>query len=62
MLTSVSSRGSAPFNLMSFYTRYEAPEDGINCVQTLSRGLVCSALDGAQETSAPTAPVAEPAP
>lgn len=58
MLTSVSSRGSTPFNLMSFYTRYEAPEDGINCVQTLSRGLVCSALD----SGAPAAPAVEPAP
>lgn len=62
MLTSVSSRGSTPFNLMTFYTRYEAPEDGINCVQTLSRGLVCSALDGSLESSTPAAPAPEPAP
>jgi len=52
MLTSVSSRDSRPFNLMTFYTRYEAPEDGLNCVQTLSRGLVCSARDGAASTTA----------
>ncbi len=44
MLTSVSSRGSLPFNLISFYNAYDAPEDGIHCVQTLSRGRVCSAL------------------
>lgn len=43
MLTSVSSRNSLPFNLISFYTSYDAPEDGIHCVQTLSRGRVCSA-------------------
>lgn len=45
MLTSVSSRNSLPFNLISFYNAYEAPEDGIHCVQTLSRGRVCSALN-----------------
>lgn len=45
MLTSVSSRNSLPFNLISFYNSYEAPEDGIHCVQTLSRGRVCSARD-----------------
>ncbi len=56
MLTSVSSSDSLPFHLRSFYTRYEAPEEGMNCVQTLSRGLVCSALDG----SAPA--VTEPTP
>lgn len=44
MLTSVSSRNSLPFNLISFYNSYDAPEDGIHCVQTLSRGRVCSAL------------------
>jgi len=43
MLTSVSSRNSLPFNLISFYNAYDAPEDGIHCVQTLSRGRVCSA-------------------
>lgn len=43
MLTSVSSRNSMPFNLITFYNAYDAPEDGIHCVQTLSRGRVCSA-------------------
>lgn len=43
MLTSVSSRNSLPFNLITFYNSYDAPEDGIHCVQTLSRGRVCSA-------------------
>ncbi len=43
MLTSVSSRNSLPFNLITFYNAYDAPEDGIHCVQTLSRGRVCSA-------------------
>ena len=43
MLTSVSSRNSMPFNLITFYNSYDAPEDGIHCVQTLSRGRVCSA-------------------
>lgn len=45
MLTSVSSRNSLPFNLITFYNSYDAPEDGIHCVQTLSRGRVCSALN-----------------
>lgn len=44
MLTSVSSRNSIPFNLITFYNAYAAPEEGIHCVQTLSRGRVCSAL------------------
>lgn len=43
VLTSVSSRNSLPFNLITFYNAYDAPEDGIHCVQTLSRGRVCSA-------------------
>ena len=43
MLTSVSSRNSLPFNLITFYNSYDAPEDGIHCVQTLRRGRVCSA-------------------
>ncbi len=42
MVTSVSSNGSAPFNLIQAFNRYEAPEDGYNCVLTLSRGRVCS--------------------
>jgi len=43
MLTSISSRNSQPFNLITFFNAYDAPEDGIHCVQTLSRGRVCSA-------------------
>ncbi len=45
MLTSVSSRNSLPFNLISFYNSYDAPDDAIHCIQTLSRGRVCSALN-----------------
>ena len=45
MLTSVYDRNSTPFNLITFFNRYEAPPDGFNCVQTLSRGQVCSAAD-----------------
>jgi hypothetical protein len=43
MLTSVSSRNSIPFNLIQFFNRYDAPLDNVDCVQTLSRGQVCSA-------------------
>lgn len=50
MLTSVSSRNSLPFNLITFYNSYEAPEDGIHCVQTLSRGRVCSARNPEEAT------------
>lgn len=50
MLTSVSSRNSLPFNLISFYTSYDAPEDGIHCLQTLSRGRVCSARNPEEAT------------
>lgn len=42
MVTSISSRGSAPFNLIQAFNRYEAPADSFNCVLTLSRGRVCS--------------------
>ena len=44
MLTTVSDRNSVPFNLIQFYNKYDAPEDNYDCVQTLSRGLVCSPL------------------
>ncbi len=44
MLTTVSDRNSVPFNLIQFFNRYDAPEDNYDCVQTLSRGLVCSPL------------------
>lgn len=42
MVTSVSSGGSAPFNLIQTFNRYEAPAEDYNCVLTLSRGRVCS--------------------
>ena len=44
MLTTVADRNSVPFNLIQFYNKYDAPEDNYDCVQTLSRGLVCSPL------------------
>ena len=44
MMTRVGSRNSLSFNLITFYNAYDAPEDAIHCVQTLSRGRVCSAL------------------
>lgn len=44
MLTTVTDRNSVPFNLIQFYNKYDAPEDNYDCVQTLSRGLVCSPL------------------
>lgn len=42
MVTGISSRGSAPFNLRQAFNRFDAPADEFNCVQTLSRGNVCS--------------------
>ncbi|MDP1931076.1 MAG: hypothetical protein Q8L60_06450 [Gammaproteobacteria bacterium] len=42
MLTTVTDRNSVPFNLIQFFNRYDAPDDNYDCVQTLSRGLVCS--------------------
>lgn len=42
MVTSVSSNGSAPFNLIQAFNHYQAPEEEFNCVLTLSRGRVCS--------------------
>lgn len=44
LITSISSKGSEPFNLIQAFNRYEAPADEFNCVQTLSRGRVCSQL------------------
>ncbi len=43
LLTSISRRGSTPFNLIQVYRRFDLPPDAYNCVQTLSRGRVCSA-------------------
>lgn len=42
MVTSVSSKGSAPFNLISAFNRFDAGPDNLNCVLTVSRGRVCS--------------------
>ncbi len=42
MVTSIQSKRSAPFNLIQAFTRYDAPADDFNCIQTLSRGNVCS--------------------
>lgn len=42
LLLSISSRGSDPFTLRQAYNRYNAPADDFNCIQTLSRGRVCS--------------------
>lgn len=42
MVTSVISKGSNSFSLITIYNSYDAPADEFNCVQTLSRGRVCS--------------------
>lgn len=42
MVTRISSGRSTPFNLIQVFRRYDAPLDDFNCVQTLSRGIVCS--------------------
>lgn len=42
MVTTIQSKRSAPFNLIQAFTRYDSPADDFNCVQTLSRGKVCS--------------------
>lgn len=41
MLLTLSS-GSESFSLIQVYSKYEAPEESFNCVQTISRGRVCS--------------------
>ncbi len=43
MVTSVSNNGSAPFNLIQAFNRYDAPDE-LNCIVTVSRGRVCSQL------------------
>lgn len=48
MVTSISSKGSAPFNLIQAFNRYDAPADEFNCVQTISRGRVCSQASNLQ--------------
>lgn len=44
LITSISSKGGAPFNLIQAYNRYDvpAPSTEFECRQTLSRGRVCS--------------------
>ena len=42
MITSISSNGSVPFNLVQSYNKYQAPPDEYNCIQTITRGRVCS--------------------
>ena len=42
LLTSIFSKGGEPFNLIQAFNKYEAPRDEFNCIQTLSRGQVCS--------------------
>ena len=42
LLTSIYSKRGEPFNLIQAFNKYEAPRDEFNCIQTLSRGQVCS--------------------
>ncbi len=42
MVTGVRSKGSAPFNLRQAFNRYDAAPNQYKCIQTLSRGNVCS--------------------
>ena len=42
MVTSISSKNSTPFNLISAFNRFDAGPDELNCVLTVSRGRVCS--------------------
>jgi hypothetical protein len=43
MLTSISRRGSQPFNLIQLFRRFDMPAGGgYDCVQTLDRGRMCS--------------------
>ncbi|NKB34949.1 MAG: hypothetical protein GKR91_17775 [Pseudomonadales bacterium] len=42
MITSISSNGSVPFNLVQSYNKYQAPPDEFYCTQTVTRGQVCS--------------------
>jgi hypothetical protein len=40
-ITSVSSNGSAPFNLVQAFNKYQAPQDEFVCIQTVTRGRSC---------------------
>ena len=42
LVTSISHKGSAPFNLIQAFNRYDAGADNLNCVLTVTRGRVCS--------------------
>ena len=42
MVVSISSRDSAPFNLIQAFNRYDASSGPFNCIQTITRGKVCS--------------------
>lgn len=55
MMTTVSDRRSIPFNLRQFFYRYDAPEDGFDCVQTLSRGQVCNMAPRESDEAPPPA-------
>lgn len=57
MMTTVSDRRSIPFNLRQFFYRYDAPADNFECVQTLTRGQVCSMAP--RESSGHESPVRE---
>ena len=43
-MTSISHKGSAPFNLIQAFNRYDAGADNLNCVLTVTRGRMCSQL------------------
>ena len=46
LITSVSSKGAEPFNLIQAFNRYDLPANPeFECVQTLSRGRVCNQSD-----------------
>ncbi len=49
VLTRVSSRSSRSFDLRHFFTRYEARSTGLECVQTLTQGQVCSTRSRRQQ-------------
>ncbi|MDA1370765.1 MAG: hypothetical protein O2971_08410 [Proteobacteria bacterium] len=42
LITSIQSGDTIPFTLNQAFNRYQAPPDTFNCIQTISRGRVCS--------------------
>ena len=40
-MTSISSNGSVPFNLVQAFNKYQAPQDEYLCTQTVTRGRSC---------------------